>query len=178
MRLLAAVMLAMSIDAFSVSAQSAIDNEALVKAAFLINFAKFVQWPVGTTSARFVGCVLGDAAVLEALSLKSGTVIQGRPLRVRSADDIGDAHECQLLFIGKAVDTDPRVLGAALGRAAVLTVSDRAEDASTAIISFAPANGRLAFNINLTVARLARLEVSSQLLGVARHVSGVARNTP
>lgn len=158
------------------STQSVAVDGAVLRAALLVNFAKFVRWPTLGTAASaqpFVVCVHENATVIAALGSKAGIKVQGRPLQARNADDVQSARVCQVLFVGKSASTDSRRLATAVAGSAVLVVSERAEDDSLAAIMLAEVDGRVAFDVNLAAARAADLEVDSQLLGIARHVTEV-----
>ena len=158
------------------SAQSVAIDGAVLRAALLVNFAKFVRWPkpgIAESAQPFAVCVHGDTTAVAALGAKAGTKVQGRPLQARSADDVESVRVCQVLFVGKAASTDSRRLSSAAAGSAVLVVSERAEDASLAAIMLVEVDGRVAFDVNLAAARWAGLEVDSQLLGIARHVTEV-----
>ena len=81
-------------------------DEYQVKAAFLYNFAKFVEWPpeaFKTPKDPILICVLGHNpfgnALEEAIRGKS---IEGRAFAFRQVSDAESANACQILFVGSA----------------------------------------------------------------------------
>ena len=152
-------------------AQSAVPEDE-AKAAFLYNFAKFVEWPDAAFagSNAFVVGVVGDdafAAVVE--RVLHGKVVRDRPLTVRRVTRAADLGGCHVLFIG-----DGRQLGdvlQALAARPILTVGAREEFAPQGgMIGFLVDNQRLRFEVNLDPAARANLRISSQLLKLATRV--------
>jgi hypothetical protein len=149
-------------------------SEYAVKAAFLYNFAKFVEWPPGTfagASDSIAICVLGEnpfgTLLEEAVRAKS---VNGREIAVREVKTLSAGAGCHIVFLG-AGSLD-EFLGALANRP-VLTVSD-AESAAErgAIIGLKLEENRVRFEINLLAARKAHLKLSSQLLKVAVRIFG------
>lgn len=153
-------------------------NEGQLKAAFIVGFMRFVQWPDSAPDARsaFVVCVMDDAAVLEALATNTSLKIQSRPVRVWSVSQTDEVSACHVLHVGKA-PVDPRAAARALKQKNVLTVTD-AEDGAGAVIRFLPDGDRLAFEVDLGAAKMAGLDIGSQLLSIARRVIGKPGGRP
>ena len=77
-------------------------TEFRVKAAFVYNFAKFVQWPPETLSPsdpQLTLCVLGQDPLGEALEELTGKMASGRKFSTRRLAGIGEVGRCQLLYI-------------------------------------------------------------------------------
>jgi len=146
--------------------------EYQVKAAFLLNFTKFVEWPEGDFADKYAPisiCIAGEDPFGRALDqiVEGETVGARRVAIVRTRRPAAKA--CQVVFIGRAEKDAARIL-AGLG-AGVLTVGEgdgflREGGA----IAFVVENRRVRFDINLTAAGNAALKVSSKLLNVARSV--------
>jgi len=148
-----------------------------VKAAFLYNFAKFVDWPAGafaTERSPLVLGVLGQDPVGDAATeLLAGKTVKGRPLEIRSVSSPEEAIRCHLLFISSTeLSLLDRTLPA-LQRHSVLTVSDGERFAELGgVIGLMTVDQRIRFEINAQAARDAGLEISSQLLSLATTVHG------
>ena len=157
----------------SVTAAAQDVTEPALKAAFIFNFAKFTEWPaeVMTTGEPLVLCVLGDAAIGEALerAVKSRTVL-GRRMDVSQAPSNGPPREgCHILYVSGVTASQAAKLVAGLRDAPVLTISDA--DGFTqvgGITQFFFAHGQLRFNVHLESAKRARLRISSRLLALAK----------
>jgi hypothetical protein len=151
-------------------------DEAHVKAAFLYNFAKFVEWPAQTfknPTDPFKICVLGTSLVSRALNEIAGQKnVDGRPLSVTSVTDAGAASSCQILFVSAAAMPKARALLEELRPKSVLTVGETDGFAgSSGIVNFKVEDGRVRFEINPKTAEQARLQVSSRLLSLAQIVT-------
>ena len=157
----------------SLRAQS--PDEYHVKAAFLYNFAKFIDWPPNAASNAtdsFTICVLGRDPFGHALDdVVSGKSIDGHPFLVRRLPDRRQVGGCRILFVNapergqfSANFTESRQPG-------VLTVTDSSGTiAEGAVIVFTIDQGRVRFEINLTAAEKENLKVSSRLLSLAAAV--------
>jgi hypothetical protein len=168
----------------SLQGESATPSEYEVKAVYLYNFAKFVRWPGAALEGVpvFTICVVGHDPFGEVLDrVLAGETIHGRPTATRRLSTSGEVDDsCQLLFIS---DSEKSSLGAILdawrGRQ-VLTVSD-IDDFSRrgGMIELVLVEDHVRFEVNLTVATRVGLELSSELLKVARAVrrdsSGIPR---
>ena len=150
-------------------------QEGQVKAAFLFNFAKFVEWPPGTFANDQAAIILGFpegepmAAALDALQ---GKMVQGRRLEVRHCRGPEDYRGCQIIFVSAAGKARlPQILGS-LRNTPVLTVTDEEDNFSKmgGIINFIVAGDKIRFEISINNARRSGLKISSQLLKLARTV--------
>jgi hypothetical protein len=145
-----------------------------LKAAFLYNFAKFVEWPADSlpTWAPLVMCVLGDAAVADALEeTVKGRTIEGHPLTTRRVKVDGPLRTCHVLYVSGVDAKRLHELLEGLSDSTVLTASDLDRFAqSGGVVNFFVDNGRMRFAVNIDSAQRARLQVSSKLLSLARIV--------
>jgi len=141
-----------------------------VKAAFLYNFAKFVEWPALPAAAPLVVCIVGHDGIAAAfIETVRGQNISGHSFDVWVLQDSSRWRACHLLFIA---DAETRRSAAGLDeikRLPVLTVSDNKGFAlAGGIIELYVEAGRMRFAINLDAADRAGLRVSSRLLGLAK----------
>ena len=148
-----------------------------VKAAFLFNFAKFVEWPEdrpeGDRSALVIG-VLGvdpfggalDAAVRD-------KTVNGRALSVKRFREVKDLAPCQILFISASETRRLPEILSRLGGTPILTVGEpEAFTREGGIIRFVTEDNKVRFEINVEAAERANLRISSKLLALARIVHG------
>jgi hypothetical protein len=157
----------------SLFAQSAASPD--VKAAFLMNFAKFVAWPSSQLpdGRPLVIGVMGNGAVADSLTrLTAGKTIDGHAIVVTRIGAAGDMAGAHLLFIGDAErGRIPDVLKR-VGSSSVLTVSDAARFClSGGMIQLRNEDDRIRFDINLERAQAADLSVNSKLLALAGTVN-------
>jgi hypothetical protein len=146
-------------------------DEYQVKAAFLFNFAKFVEWPPQTfkSSTEAISiCVLGPNPFGRSLDeAVDGKSIGGRKFVVRQVDDVGQAGACQILFFAarqKKHAPDAPMPG-------VLTVGEAdGFAAGGGVIGFKLEGGRVRLEVNVDAADQRKLRISSKLLSLAQIV--------
>jgi len=158
------------------SQASAADEQSLeyqVKAAFVLNFTKFTEWPSSAfpaVNSPFSICILGMDPFGGSLEqIIQGEAIGGHRMAIQRINRGSRPQGCQVLFAGQA-EKDTRMVLADLG-AGVLTIGEGdsfLQDGG--MISFIIENRRTRFDINLKAAENAGLKLSSRLLSVARSV--------
>ncbi len=150
------------------------ESEATVKAAYLLNFAKLVEWPASAFAggpSLVVGVVGRDAVGDELARAFAGASANGRKIEVRrvSAGDAGALAACHLVFVPESVGGDG-VIGAVQGRP-VLVVGDSENFARRGgALGFVKEGGTVKFEANPKAAARNGLTVSAKLLRVARSV--------
>jgi hypothetical protein len=144
--------------------------EYRIKAAFLINFARFVEFPNSQNNSAdpFTFCVLGRdpfGALLDQAA--GGKTVHGRRLQILR---IGrrELASCQALFIATSEVSRLSEILTALGGRSVLTVGEAKGFALRGgIINFFIEGEKVRFEINPSTAARAGLKISSELLQVA-----------
>lgn len=163
----------------NLQAQSAA-TEYQVKAAYLLNFGKFVSWPSSALSARadeFSICLSGDdpfGPVLD--STVRGEKIDGHPVVIRRLRGSHEFTGCHILYISHSEQSQVRKIASSLSKSGVLTVGDSPDfmDQGGAL-QFTMSGNRVRFAVNLDATQDAGLVLSSELLKVASAVHGKAR---
>jgi hypothetical protein len=144
-----------------------------VKAAFLLNFTKFIEWPTEAfedAASPLAICVLGEDPFDGTLDqLVAGEMVDGRKLVVKRMKKPPALKACQVLFVSSA-ERDVSSIVSGLGPG-VLTVGDSSQFLREGgIITFVVSDRRVHFDISQPAASRARLTLSARLLGVARFV--------
>ena len=152
------------------AAQQTRPEEYQVKATYLFNFSKFVEWPpTAATNNLFTICVLGRdpfGATLDATL--AGEMIGNRKIVARRLAAVQDSTDCQILFISSSEASRTKQILTSVGKSGVLTVSDSPGfAASGGMIQFVLRDNKVRFEVNLTAAENAGMNLSSQLLKVA-----------
>lgn len=152
-----------------IRAQSASQREYEIKAAYLYNFIKYVDWPsYGDTIT--IG-VLGGNPFGPALAPLNGKVVKGRRLVVRELDSVRDAQKCQIIFVSASERQRLQEIFESLRSARVLTVGETQGFADGGgMINFIEENNKVRFEINAEAARRTGLNISSELLKLAKLV--------
>jgi hypothetical protein len=149
--------------------------EYVIKAAYLYNFAMFVEWPEeafnSATSPIVVG-VVGDDPFGSSLDRTvMNKRINNRPIVVERLRIDEDVRRCHILFVSPAESARIADLAQRVGRSSILIVGDEPDTVSRGgTIAFTVRDNKVGFEVNLAAARRARLTISSKLLNLARFV--------
>lgn len=159
----------------AVVAQAQSASEYQVKAAFLFNFARFVEWPADafpSADSPLQICILGqDPFGRDFEQMIEDKAVSGHRIEIAHPEGVPQARACQILFI--ALPDKQQVLQTMQGLkgASVLTVGDAPGFARMGgIINFVLDDNRVRFEINQKAAELAHLKLSARLLTVAKLV--------
>lgn len=175
-RVLLAAIVAMFGAALAAGAELAASREDRVKAAFLYNFLRYVEWPrarfTNQDSPLVIG-VFGPAPALhgELERTVRGRKIAGRPIVVRTVATAVEAGAAHLLYVPGWETERAGSLLARLRAAPVLAVGEgRAFAEAGGTIVFTVDGDKLRFAVNLKSARTAGITLSSQLVKLATTV--------
>jgi hypothetical protein len=147
-------------------------TEYQIKAAFIYNFARFVDWPTqafaSATSPMVIG-VIGENVFGNNLEqIISGRSIQGHPLEFKQFTSVTDATNCQVLFISASEKKHFSQILDQLRNTSVLTVSETDNFIETGgMINLLIVEDKVRFEINNEAAKKAGLTISSKLLSLA-----------
>jgi hypothetical protein len=150
-------------------------KEYRIKAAFLLNFAQFVDWPdsaFATPSSPFEVGVLGADPFGPALDeTVQGENVHSRKLAIRRSKRIEDLADCQMIFVSKSERARLAAILAKTGSRPVVTVGEIPGFAAEGgTINFYLDQNKVRFEINAASAKLGGLKISSQLLGLGKIV--------
>jgi hypothetical protein len=145
-----------------------------VKAAFLLNFTKFTEWPPTAFSDSQSGiavCILGSDPFGHVLDdIVQGEIVNGRKLTVRRISQPPAPQTCQVLFVEQGFKDPAKTLGSLPHGVLTVGEGDRfLRDGG--MIAFVIDNRRVRFDINPAAAENGELKLSSKLLSVARAVA-------
>jgi hypothetical protein len=156
-------------------AQASPSVEYQVKAAFLFNFARFVEWPSDGFQGEkdpIILCVFRYDPFGSALDeIIQGKTINKREVMARRVNELPDLKTCQLVFVSQREEKRLSEVLSSLTGASALVVgeSDGFAERGGGIQFFLEAS-KLRFAVNLDAIHRARLTVSSKLLALARIV--------
>jgi hypothetical protein len=157
-------------------AQTNPPGEYEIKAAFLFNFAKFIDWPNGTfasSQSPITICVLGKDPFGHALDDNlRGKMIGDQPLAIRRVKDTAEARRCQMVFVSSSETGHFVEILESLRGANLLLVGDTAGFASSGgTIEFTlDRDNHVRFTINTDAADRSGLKFSAKLLALAKIV--------
>lgn len=146
-------------------------EEYQVKAAFLLNFARFVEWPPANfTSANdpIHICVLGSDPFGNSLEdVVKNKVAAGRHLQVRHPQSVAEAGGCEMVFMDAHESRDKAQLARELHWGVLTVGEDRNFAHAGGVVNFITRQNHIAFEINIDAADRAGLRISSKLLSLA-----------
>lgn len=157
----------------SVSAQEpTATKEQAVKAGFIYNFTKFTVWPSNAdVNDKFNLCVIGDDKLGRSLKALRGKLANNRPLVIRRNLKEVDLHICHVAFVAGG---QPEKILQKLHSLPVLTVSDSPDFIEHGGMIGLVRNGSyVGFEVNLIAVKAAKLNISAQLLKLAKKVKGL-----
>jgi len=149
-------------------------GEYQVKAAFLYNFAKFVEWPESAfpePGMPFAICVIGDDLFGGALDGLRAKTVKNRKVVVKRISGPSETGGCHVLFISQADEDRVNDLLLSLKGRPALVVGDTERFVRRGgMIGFFMERNKVVFEINENAAKKAGLQISSQLLKLSRTV--------
>jgi len=154
--------------------------EYQIKAAFILNFAKFVEWPSISEKDPNLPLeilVLGTASIEDALlRTVRGQTVLGRQLSVREMSGADQVPACHILFISRSEAPRLDEILKQVRNRCVLTIGESAGFAEAGgVINFTTEDNKVRFEINPEAAEAAGLKISSKLLSLARIVKTGSR---
>ena len=151
-------------------------SEYLIKAGFIFNFAKFVEWPssafaqpespivIGVLGTDPFGTII-DKTVQDKKIGTRGFVVK----RLKWGTDLKELKECKILFVGASEKAHMDELVQIVKGLPILTVGETPGFAERGgVIRFVLEDNRVRFEVNVVAARQADLTISSRLLTLAR----------
>jgi hypothetical protein len=150
-------------------------SEDQIKAAFLFNFARYVEWP----EAAFAGpddavkiCMVGAASFAGVVSQTvSGKTVENRSVEVDTLVGLSESSGCHILYVGSGFASNPTEVASNVAGASVFTVADHEGFATGGgIANFIRTDNKVRFEINPSAAKKVGLKVSSRLLRLAKVV--------
>lgn len=161
---------------------SASTREYQLKAAYMLNFARFVYWPEDifkSSSNEFIICIYGKSPFGESLNKLSKKKIKNKNISLRyvSVKGVGEGtaksvlSECHVLYVSNSTENQYAKILKQISQNTVLTVSDiNGFCESGGMIGFIRVKNKIKFEINLNASSRAGIKYQSQLLDVAEQL--------
>jgi hypothetical protein len=153
-----------------VSAQA--PNEYRVKAAFILNFARFIEWPsdaYGGGSWLVVG-IVGDDPFGGSFDQLNGNIINGKRIAIKHLKATDYLKGCQILFVSSSERGRLGKILESVRGGSVLTIGELTQfNQAGGVIKFVIQDDKVRFEINTGAAGQARLKVSSKLLALSKN---------
>lgn len=151
----------------NVFAEEITSGEYEVKAAFLVNFLKFVEWPQGEDSrnSAYYICVLGNNPFGPSLMTIQNKTVTGKRVITKLCKEPHNTNNCHIVFISASEKERLGSILKEIGYLNILTVGDMNDFARAGgIIQFVTERDKVHFLINIDAASRAKLKISSKLL--------------
>lgn len=145
-------------------------NEAAVKAGYLFNFMKFVNWPRNAMSKQLIVCILGSNPFGSVIETLNGRAIRDSTIRVVIDVPLEQTKYCHVVYVSKSESGRLTTSLLRLRQAPILTISDiEGFSAKGGIIELMTGlNGDITFRVSQQSAQEVGLHVSSKLLSLSR----------
>lgn len=150
-----------------------------IKAAFVVNIARFVKWPEDASNVQpdqITLCIYRDENLLRSARSFAGQIVDGRQLQVQKVSTLASASQCGVLLVpNNHVDGYQADLESA-GGVSALTVIDQTDadgppkKAIGTMVTLVRNKAKIGFDVDLAAVDDSGLKISSQLLRLARSV--------
>lgn len=154
----------------SLTMQAADDTTSKIKAVYIYNFTKFIEWPISYKQGNFVIGILGTSPLFRELSNMAATkkTVSQQPFEIQSFPNINSISKCHLLFVSADNAGNLKDITAKLRGFSTLIVTEKAGMAKQgAAINFVIQDNKPKFELNKANAEKYNLKVGTSLSGLA-----------
>lgn len=154
-------------------AENAPIADAAGRAAFLLSFLAYIEWPSAafapTDEPYVIGVINGDAVLAELLLSTTGRMVASRPVEVRALHEGDKPGGVHLLYVGPTPTERLAPILASVGEPWTVTVTDGDNGlALGSVINFRDIGRRLRFEVSMPAIKRGDYRLSSRMLSVAR----------
>lgn len=151
-------------------------EEYQLKAAFIFNIAKFVEWPAEAFQGSkdpIVLCIIGASPFGDALEqAANGRTVDERRFAIRTVSDVKQAGGCHILFVSSSERKRFRSVLGEIAASGILTVGDVESFATDGgVVNLKLDGDKIRIGINVHAAERERIRISSKLLSLAQIVN-------
>lgn len=152
------------------------DQEYLIKAAFVLNFASLIEWPsesFGDSESPIIICHAGSSETTSLFETAySGRLVESRPIEIRQLSPGESVSGCHIVLITAERSEQVSEFIAAVAGKSILTIGETENFAREGgVIGFYKDGSKVRFEVNRSAAASAKLHISSRLLQLARLIS-------
>jgi hypothetical protein len=147
----------------------AADVEEL-KIAFVYNFSKYITWPdTALTTEDFTFCIAGSVSLIDKFNMLADKMTQQKTIRVVPVQTDNTLQDCHVFYVASDYYVNARELLASSDNQPMLTVGDSTGFAAAGgVVELMEVDNKITFRINNAAAAARNLNISSQLLRLAR----------
>ncbi|MFT7084515.1 MAG: hypothetical protein ACJAV5_000221 [Vicingaceae bacterium] len=145
---------------------SKVDTNAKIKAIFLYNFTKYIQWPADYQTGDFTIAILGDNASLykELSNMSKVKKVGNQPFTIKLIDDASEIGKSHIVYIPKDNNAVvSKALSTVKGKSTLVVTESPGYAQRGATINFTITGGQQKFELNKLTAQQHNLKVSSTL---------------
>lgn len=144
-------------------------SESTIKALFIYNFTKYVEWPVEKDHEHIVIGFYGPSDVIEELKkICANKKVKDRDIEIRQANDVSEAEKCDIFFIPQNENDVFNYLNEQLlGKGVLIVTEEKGMAQKGAAINIIEQDNKIRFELNENSIKQAGLKISSQLLSLA-----------
>lgn len=150
-----------------------LDREHQIKAAFIANFVKYIDWrELPNDSSNFVVGVYGAEGFGHDLDdAVAGKTVGRHPIVIQQLHEDSEVRNCRLIVSGASAEERIAKLIKLCNASGAVLVGEGPEFARRGgTIGLDLVSDRIRFDVNLEAARKSNVSVSSRLLSFARNV--------
>lgn len=142
-------------------------GESTIKAMFLYNFTKHIEWPDSGSTTDFTIGIFGAPEIQKELQrITQNKKVNGRSIKVKEVLEIAEASDCHILFLSHdAFSNSGKEIEMLLGKPILLVTEEKKMQACC--INIIQKDDKLRFELNEAAMIKARLKASQQLIGLA-----------
>lgn len=150
-------------------------KEQAVKAGFVYNVTKYVIWPNHVSNdEQFNLCVFGDAKLGGSLKSLQGKLVANKPLVLRRWVKSDSLESCHMVFVSQDNTKEMKTLLQRINTFPVLTISDSPHFIDNGgMVGLIRDGTRVGLEVDLKAVRASGLNMSAQLLKLAKTVRGL-----
>lgn len=153
----------------SLSIQAADDTPSKIKATFIYNFTKYIEWPPSYKQGNFIIGIVGNTPLFKDLSIMAATKKAGsQPFEIQSFPNVSAISKCHLLFVASDNAANIKEITNKIKGYSTLIVAEKPGCAKAgAAINFVIQENKQRFELNKANAEKYNLKIGSSLAGLA-----------
>jgi hypothetical protein len=153
----------------SLGIQAADDTPSKIKATFIYNFTKYIEWPASYKQGNFIIGIVGTTPLLKDLSNMAATKKAGtQPFEIQSFPNVNAISKCHLLFVASDNAANIKEISNKMKGYSTLIVAEKPGCAKLgAAINFVIQENKQRFELNKANAEKYNLKIGSSLAGLA-----------
>jgi len=146
-----------------------IDTNSKMKAIFIMNFTKLIEWPQPYREGNFIVGVIGDSPLYSELTKMAKTKkVANQSLQIKKFNTINDIDKCHILYVSQNKSGDMGAVIAKVKFYNTLIITEKQGLVERgAGINFVIKNNRQKFELNKKNVEKYKLKVSSNLEALA-----------